>query len=110
MKIGFTIESDALSPDKVAGIFLRSANKVNLLTSYYLGNKFISFSPSGTNFAFSSYCVENYCGFTIKNSETLSDEISFGNTRDHGDFRFVEWVSDREIEYKAGTELKKESF
>ena len=110
MKVGFTIESDTLSPDKVAGIFLRPTNKVNLLTTYYLGNEFISFSPSGTNFVFSSYCFENDCGFTIKNSETLSEKISFGNTPDHSDYRFVKWISDKEIEYKDGTELKRKSF
>lgn len=110
MKLGFTIESDTLSPDKVAGIFLRSANKVNLLTNYYLGNEFISFSPSGTNFVLKSYCFENDCGFTIKNSDTLADKISFGNTPDHSDFRFVKWISDKEIEYKDGTELKRKSF
>ncbi len=110
MKIGFTIESDTLSPDKVAGIFLRSTNKVQILTNYYLGNEFISFSPSGTNFVFSGYCFENYCGFTIKNSYTLADKISFGNTPDHSDYRFVKWISDKEIEYKDGTELKRKSF
>lgn len=110
MEIGFTIESDTLSPDKVAGIFLRSTNKVNLLTNYYLGNEFISFSPSGTNFVFSSYCFENDCGFTIKTSNTLADKISFGNTPDHSDYRFVKWISDKEIEYKDGTELKRKSF
>ncbi len=110
MKIGFTIESNTLSPDKVAGIFLRSTNKVQILTSYYLGNEFISFSPSGTNFVFSSYCFENDCGFTIKNSDTLANKISFGNTPDHSDYRFVKWISDKEIEYKDGTELKRKSF
>lgn len=110
MKIGFTIESDTLSPDKVAGIFLRSTNKIQILTYYYLGNEFISFSPSGANFVFSSYCFESDCGFIIKNSDTLTDKINFGNTPDHSDYRFVKWISDKEIEYKDGTELRRKSF
>jgi hypothetical protein len=110
MKIGFSVESDTLSPDKVAGIFLRSTNKVQILTNYYLGNEFISFSPTGINFVYSSYCFENDCGFSIKNSDTLTDKISFGNTPDHSDYRFVKWISDKEIEYKDGTELKRKSF
>ncbi len=110
MKIGFTIETDTLSPDKVAGIFLLPAKEVRLLTNYYLGNEFISFSPTGINFVYRSYCFEGDCGFTIKNSDTLADKISFGDTPDHSDYRFTRWISDEKIEYKDGMELKQRSF
>ncbi|MCR4278660.1 MAG: hypothetical protein NUV81_02010 [bacterium] len=114
MKIGFTIESDTLSPDKVVGIFLRSTNKVNLLTNYYLGNEFISFSPSGTNFVYQGGCFEGMCGLFIKNSETLTNKASLNNP-EFADARgqnatFVSWISDNQVEYKLGTELKRESF
>jgi len=114
MKIGFTIESDTLSPDKVAGIFFRSTNKINLLTNYYLGNEFISFSPSGTNFVYQGGCFERMCGLFIKNSETLANKASLNNS-EFADARgqnvtFVGWISDNQVEYKLGTELKRESF
>ena len=114
MKIGFTIESDTLSPDKVAGVFLRSTNKVNLLTNYYLGNEFISFSPSGTNFVYQGGCFEVMCGLFIKNSETLANKASLNNP-EFADTRgqnatFVKWISDNKVEYKLGAELKQESF
>ena len=112
MKIGFTIESDTLSPDKVAGIFYpsRSTNKVHFLTNYYLGNEFISFSPNGINFVYVGGCFEGYCGLSVKNSETLADKISFGGGDSGVKYTFVRWISDKEIEYKAGDELKRSSF
>jgi len=114
MKIGFNIESDTLSPDKVAGIFVRPANKINLLTNYYLGNEFISFSPSGTNFVYQGGCFEGMCGLFVKNSETLANKASLNNP-EFADSRsqkatFVRWISDNQVEYKLGTELKRESF
>lgn len=114
MKIGFTIESDTLSPDKVVGIFSRSANTVNLFGSYYLGNQFIGFSPNGTNFIYQGGCFEGMCGLYVKNSETLADKASLSDS-DSADARtrtatFVKWLSDNEIEYKLGTELKRVSF
>jgi len=114
MKIGFTIESDTLSPDKVVGIFSRSANTINLLGNYYLGNEFISFSPNGTNFVYQGGCFEAMCGLYIKNSETLVNKASLSDS-EYADARtrtttFVRWLSDNAIEYKLGTELKQASF
>ena len=114
MKIGFTIESDTLTPDKVVGIFSRSTNTVNLLGSYYLGNQFIGFSPNGTNFVYQGDCFEGMCGLYVKNSETLTDKASLSGS-DSADARtrtvtFVRWISDNEIEYKLGSELKLKSF
>ena len=114
MKIGFTIESDTLTPDKVVGIFSRSANAVNLLGGYYLGNAFIGFSPNGTNFVYQGGCFEGMCGLYVKNSETLADKASLSDS-ESADARtrtatFVRWISDNEIEYKLGSELKQASF
>mgnify|MGYP001572501398 CR=1 FL=1 len=117
MKIGFTIESDTLTSDKVVGIFSRSANTVNLLGSYYLGNQFIGFSPNGTNFIYQGGCFEGMCGLYVKNSETLADKASL-NDFESADARartatFVRWISDNEVEYKLdklGSELKRASF
>ena len=114
MKIGFTIESDTLTPDKVVGIFLRSTDKIHLLGSYYLGNEFISFSPSGINFVYQGGCFEGMCGLYVKNSETLADKASLSDS-EFADARtrtatFVRWVSDNEVEYKLGTELERASF
>lgn len=114
MKIGFSVESDTLSPDKVVGIFLRSMNKVNMLTNYYLGNKFISFSPSGTYFVYQGNCWEGLCGLFIKGSETLAEMMSVNNPEyldlRTADAEFIQWLSDNQVEYKLGSELKQESF
>ena len=115
-KIGFTIESDALSPDKVAGIFYpsRSTDKMRFLTNYYLGNEFISFSPNGVNFVYRGSCWEGKCGLSIKDSGTLAEKINFNNP-EYADLRsmnseFIRWLSDNEVEYKLGIELKQASF
>ena len=114
MKIGFTIESDTLTPDKVVGIFSRSTNAVNLLGGYYLGNEFIGFSPNGTNFIYKGGCFEGMCGLYVKNSETLADKAILSDS-EFADARtrtttFVRWISDNEVEYKLGSELKRASF
>lgn len=114
MKIGFSIESDTLSPDKVLGIFYpyREANKVNFLTNYYLGNEFINFSPNGTNFVYKSGCWEAICAFYIKDSETLADKIDFipKEADMRGNYQFIRWISDGEVEYTLAGELKRASF
>jgi hypothetical protein len=111
-KIGFSIETDELTPDSVVGIFypFNTTYKVHFLTNYYLGNQFISFSPTSKNFVFRSNCFEGDCGLFVKDSNTLADKISFGNTPDHSDYSFVKWISDKEIEYKDTIELKRASF
>lgn len=112
--IGFSIESDTLSPDNVIGIYSRTTNKVNLLTSYYLGNEFISFSSSGLNFVYQSGCFEAMCGLFVKNSQTLKTAASINNP-EYADERgqnvtFVKWITDNKVEYKLGTVLKQQSF
>jgi len=112
--IGFTIESDTLSPDTVAGIFSPSTHSINLLTNYYIGNEFISFSPSGKYFVYQGNCWEGLCGLFIKNSETLTEETLINNP-EYVDLRssnatFIKWISDNTIEYKIGSEIKQESW
>lgn len=113
MQIGFTIESATLSPDTVAGIFLRSTGKVHFLTSYYLENQFVGFSPTGTNFVYQGGCFEARCGLFIIDSKTLAEKASLnkldGGER-HQNATFVRWISDNEVEYRLGTELRRESF
>jgi hypothetical protein len=113
MNVGFTIESDALSPDAVAGIFLRSTGSVRLLTTYYLGNEFIGFSPTGTNFVYQGNCFEARCGLFIRDSGTLAEKASLNNPTGTGrtqSANFLNWISDNEIEYRVGTELRRASF
>lgn len=111
-KIGFTIGSDALSPDTVSGIFYpqHSTNKVYFLTNYYLGNEFISFSPGGIHFVYRNNCFEAECGFVVRSSGTRKQIVAFGDTPDHANYEFLRWVSDREIEYKEREEVKRFSF
>lgn len=105
-KVGFTIESDTLSPDTVVGFFNRATNNVSLLTDYYLGNEFISFSPNGTNFVYRGGCFEAVCVFYIKNSETLKDKIDFipQEAEMQGNYVFVKWLSDNQ--YKIDIKSK----
>ena len=54
------------------------------------------------------------CGLFIKDSETLAEKINLNNP-EYVDVRsvdaeFVKWISDNEVEYKLGTELKRASF
>lgn len=109
--IGFDIESETLSPDKVVGIFSLQSNKVTLLTNYYLGNKFIGFSPKGKYFVHQSNCWEGLCGLYIKESTTLQEKASVNNP-EYLDLRsanaeFIKWLSENEIEYKIGADLIK---
>jgi hypothetical protein len=77
------------------------------LTDYYLGNEFLSFSPSGANFVYREGCWENICAFNIKDSETLQDKIDFiPPYKDmRGNYEFVRWISDDEVEYELDGEL-----
>lgn len=112
--IGFTIETDTLSPDTVVGIFSPTEKVVTLLGNYYLGNEFISFSPSGANFAYYSDCLGGMCALYIKNSKTLVEKITLSDA-EYADARMnnvmlVKWISDNEIEYQQGIEVKRASF
>ncbi|MDQ5911868.1 MAG: hypothetical protein QG568_80 [Patescibacteria group bacterium] len=111
-KIGFTIESDTLSPDTVVGFFNRTTGNVSLLTNYYLGNEFIDFSPNSANFAYKGGCWEAICAFYIKDSETLKDKIDFipQEADMRGNYVFVKWLSDNQFQYKIDAESKQYSF
>jgi hypothetical protein len=114
MKVGFTIESDALNPDRVVGIFSRTTNTVNLFGSYYIGNEFIGFSPKGMNFVYRGGCFEGMCALYVKDSETFIDKITLSDSEfadgRTADATFVRWISDNEIEYKLGSQLKRATF
>ncbi len=105
--IGFTIASDALRPDTAAGIFYpsRTGDKVVFFTNYYLGNEFLSFSPTGIYFVYKSDCFEGKCGITVRNTETLFEKIRLGGGEGEINHEFVRWISDQEFESKDGEEL-----
>ncbi len=104
---GFVIETAELSPDTVVGMFSKteSGNKVTLLTNYYLGNDFISFSPSGSKFVYKERCWEAVCGFTIKDTATLRTMREFGNAETEPSTIFMRWIDDANIEYVVGDTL-----
>ncbi|MEO5646090.1 MAG: hypothetical protein ABIO57_03430 [Candidatus Paceibacterota bacterium] len=110
--IGFTIQTTELSPDSVAGIFLRlnTTYKVHLLTNYYLGNDFSAFAPSGSRFAFTEKCFEGNCGFTIMTTNTLTSVKHFGNSETGPNYVFVRWINDSTIEYKLDGTTKQTSI
>lgn len=111
-KIGFVIESDELSPDTISGIFYpkNTTYKVHLLTTYYLGNDFIGFSPSDTYLVTKDSCFEGVCGFTVKDAATLETVRHFGNPETEPAYTFVRWLTDSKIEYRVGDELKQASL
>ena len=103
---GFVIETTELSPDTVVGMVSKTeyGNKVTLLTNYYLGNDFLSFSPSGSKFAYKERCWEAICGFTIKDTATLRTMREFGNPETDPATTFTRWIDDTSIEYVVGSE------
>lgn len=112
--IGFTIESDALTPDTAAGIFFRSSGSVTFLTGYYLGNRFLSFSPGGAHFAYQGDCFEAKCGLYVRDSGTLAEKLRVNGpaagTERTQNATFVRWISDHEIEYTLGGQPRTASF
>jgi hypothetical protein len=113
-KVGFTIESAILPPDTAAGMFLRSTGKVHFVSHlYYLGERFIGFSPAGTTFVYQGDCVQGKCGLRIFDSATLAERASLNNPTTEErqlDATFVRWISDNEVEYRLGTELRRAAF
>ncbi len=108
--VGFTIESDTLTPDTVVGVFYPHENgKVAILSSYYLGNEFLSFSPSGKYFVYTSSCFEGNCVLYVKDSLMLLDRINFAPREEdiRRKYEFVRWISDNEIEFTLNGELQK---
>ncbi len=109
--VGFTIESDTLAPDTVVGIFYpyKASNNITMLGNYYLGNEFVGFSPNSKNFVYKGGCFEAKCAFYVKDSDTLQDKINFipKEADARGDYEFIQWVSDLEIEYKENEMIKK---
>jgi len=113
-KFGFTVESDTLAPDKVVGVFSRADSVVTMVSSYYLGNEFIGFSPKGTMFVYKSGCFEGMCALIISNAQTFVQKTSISDSI-YADARtkdvvFVKWLSENSLEYMLGNELKQASF
>jgi hypothetical protein len=111
-KIGFVIETEELSPDTVSGVFYpkNTTYQVHLLTTYYLGNDFIGFSPADTYLVTKDSCFEGVCGFTVMDAATLETIKHFGNPETEPAYTFVRWVTDGKIEYRVGDELKQASL
>ena len=110
--IGFVVITDELTPDSMMGIFFPKNNtyKVHIITGYYLGNDFMSFSPSGNYFVYKEGCFEGICGLTVKKTNTLEDIIHLGNPETEPNHTFIRWLSDNEIEYRVGDETKTSTF
>lgn len=110
--IAFILETDELAPDRVVGAITQDG-KLTMLTSYYLGNEFLGFSPSGTYFAVKDTCFEATCGISVYDATTLSlvqkiNDIP-GDERVHSAV-FVGWTSDTAFSYRLGEETKELSF
>lgn len=118
--IAFDLEVNRLIPNTYGnefisevGIFSISTNKVNLLERSGSNTKFISFSPSGKNFAYRTSCFEGFsslCDIIIKDSETFTTKAALSYNEGTSSNEFVRWVSDNQVEYKLNGELKRKSF
>ncbi len=114
-QVGFTITMDPSSDPRfsdsggVAGIFIKSTGKVQMLSSlysYYLSEQFIGFSPTGGSFVYQSGCWEGNCALFVRDSATLALKASVNTGADRGqNVTFVRWLSDRAFEYKQYTQV-----
>lgn len=113
MSLGFTIKSDTRI-GSVAGFYGRSSGKVSFLTSYDLENEFLSFSPTGSRFVYRNICFEANCALYVRDTATLKELIRVngppGDEVGRQNATFLRWVSDSEIEYRLGNEVKTASF
>lgn len=135
-KIGFTIESSALTPDTVAGLFYvdraiqhistptasstatsgvagKDLKSIAILTNYYLGNEFISFSPASKYFVYRSNCFEDKCGLFIVETETLKKVYSFNSGPGDNNtqvFKFIKWQTNNSFEYEVDGDVKSAEF
>lgn len=110
--IAFILETDELVPDRVVGAITQDG-KFAMLTSYYLGNEFLGFSPAGTYFVVKDTCFEARCGISVYDTKTLSLVQKVNDVP--GDERvysvsFVGWTSDTTLSYRLGEETKELSI
>lgn len=114
MSLGFTVESDTLAFFTVAGFYARSSGKVSFLTDYYDGHEFLSFSPTGRSFVYTNICFEANCALYVRDTATLAEMIRVngppGDEVGRQNATFLRWLSDSQIEYKLGNEVKTASF
>jgi hypothetical protein len=66
------------------------------------------------NFVYRGGCFEGMCALYVKDSETFIDKITLSDSEfadgRTADATFVRWISDNEIEYKLGSQLKRATF
>ena len=112
--LGFTLESDTLEPDSVVAIYDISRDELIFLTNYYLGNEFLSFSPSGEHFVYQWFCFEAKCWLIVWETSSLED-IREINMPEYIDMRqldatFISWSDQRKIEFMLWDETVTEAF
>ena len=112
--LGFTIETETLEPDSVVGVYNFREDELRFLTNYYLGNEFLSFSPSGEYFVYQWFCFEAKCWLIVWETSSLED-IHDINMPEYIDMRqldatFISWSDQREIEFMLWDETVTEAF
>jgi len=114
--IGFSLTTEVMSPDALLGVFYpkRDDKKVHLISSYYLGNEFLGFSPDSKHFIFQHNCWEGFCGLTIKNTATLKTVLEINNPESIDERSdktvFEKWIDNQTISYLINGEPAKFSF
>ncbi len=114
--VGFSVTAEVMSPDAVVGIFYpkRNDQPIHLISKYYLGNQFLSFSPNGQHFIYQHNCWEGYCGLTVKNTATLQTVLEINNPESVDERNektvFKNWIDNRNISYLINGEPAKMGF
>jgi|GEM_PF-6116293 len=105
--IGFTVESDILTPDSAVGILYpyEDNDKIHFLTSYAIGNNFLSFAPDDAHFIYEAGCFEGQCSLFINESTTRINKLTINEFTDEttADANFIKWISNNEVEYQLQT-------
>lgn len=106
----FNLTSDVLAPDSVIGIYRNTTGipKIDILTTYYLGNIIHSFTPDERHFSYTSGCFEARCAIYVLDVETLTNTAKFipeeADMREH--YEFIRWIGNDSYEYKEGESLR----
>jgi len=112
--VAFEITSEAQLPDVVLGFYNVETKTVNWLTRYYLGNKFLGYSPDESKFIYKNSCWEAMCGLTVKSTDNLITLKDINNpqlldTR-ASDAVFNEWIDNNTIHYTLKNHLGSKDY
>lgn len=112
--VAFEINSTEQLPDVVLGFYNIESKTINWLTRFYLGNKFLSYSPDESKLIYKNKCWEALCGLTIKSTDrliTIKDINNPDGVDERGsDAVFNKWINNNTIHYTLKNHLGSKDF